>query len=270
MPPIQLSVLMPALRNRRPARQPLERELRRQMADYPGRCELLIDEDNGETPSGAKRNRLMQRAGGEYIAQVDDDDQVAGDYVQRLLTAITHRPDAVTFNLRRLDVTTRKARLMVLSIHYLADHIRLGPWPARACGMSANHLCAWRRDVATLISYPPDIGYNDDCSWYKPLLRSGLVQTEVHVDRVLYHYHYHPAETRNQAGASLRRTFDLYAPGVECFLATTDAGRRVILPATRHFWHTAGRDPVEVRTPDAGVITLPRDRLTPFYVWKPT
>ena len=74
-------------------------------------------------------------------------------------------------------------------------------------GMMANHLCAWRREVGSAVSFPSNLGYNDDVFWYKPLLASGLVRSEEHVTRVLYVYRFHPARTVNEQRAVERATY---------------------------------------------------------------
>jgi len=38
---------------------------------------------------GAKRNQLLHRAKGDYVAFVDDDDLVSSDYVNKVLSAVS-------------------------------------------------------------------------------------------------------------------------------------------------------------------------------------
>ena len=51
--------------------------------------EWLYFADNKRRTVGAKRNDLLNAARGEYVSFVDDDDEVATDYVQRIHRAIT-------------------------------------------------------------------------------------------------------------------------------------------------------------------------------------
>lgn len=55
--------------------------------------ELLIETDDGSTPTGAKRNKLLERARGKYVAFIDDDDMVSLDYVPKILAATQANPD---------------------------------------------------------------------------------------------------------------------------------------------------------------------------------
>ena len=55
--------------------------------------EILTETDAGEMHTGAKRNKLLLQAKGDYIAFVDDDDMVSDDYVSKILKAIETNPD---------------------------------------------------------------------------------------------------------------------------------------------------------------------------------
>ena len=47
--------------------------------------EVIPEVDKGETPTGTKRNNLIDRAAGKYIVFVDDDDTVSDYYVSEIL-----------------------------------------------------------------------------------------------------------------------------------------------------------------------------------------
>ena len=90
MPEI-LSILICHLPERQMLLDDLLNMLEPQCAD--GRAKVYVDRDGGTI--GAKRNRLLAKAQGEYCAFVDDDDMVCGTYVQDILTAVETRPDCV-------------------------------------------------------------------------------------------------------------------------------------------------------------------------------
>jgi len=50
--------------------------------------ELLVLMDNKRRSVGAKRNALLEMAQGEYVSFIDDDDEVATDYVQKIYRLI--------------------------------------------------------------------------------------------------------------------------------------------------------------------------------------
>lgn len=172
---MKLSILMAALASRSgPMRALIEAQLSRHRQD----AELLVDMDDGEATSGIKRQRLLERATGDYVAFVDDDDEVAPNYLSAILEHCNGRVDVVTFDLEMIRDGRRPERW------------RFGLHPDyRPSGrMCANHLCAWRRDLARRVAFCPSLRYGDDQIWYKPLLMAGLAQTEYHVREVLYRY----------------------------------------------------------------------------------
>jgi len=221
-----LSVLMPALSSRRHLWQRLIGELRRQAAAIPWRVEILTEEDDGQRPSGAKRNALLSRARGHYVVQVDDDDWVSDEYLAALCEVIyCSRPDVV--GLRAWRTGGNADRIHEFALNH-GDKQQLG-WIANPAGIQvrlmafqANHLCAWRRELATACRFPDHLGYNDDLFWYQPLIASGLAKRGEVIERVLYYYRYDPQGSANQSAESRARTRRWAAGGVE------------------HFWH-AGR-----------------------------
>lgn len=253
-----LSILIPALAARRFRFFPLIDDLQAQ-ARAAGDVEVLVLEDEGETPSGAKRNQLIATSRGHYFAQVDDDDFVAPDYVETIRDACDGRVEVVSFDLLRIDVERGNMRTHSFSIHNLDKVARSrGHWQ-----MTANHLCAWRRDVGTKVAFPPAIGYADDCFWYKPLIESGLVRTETHLNRILYFYLYGSAATANQAADSIKTTRQWQGGGVECFRR----GEEIFI-ANKPIEQSESEAAVEVRDRFGRVVTLDRKTLTRFTVIK--
>ena len=55
--------------------------------------ELVMQIDDGEATIGEKRNEALAKAEGKYICYIDDDDEVAPNYVELILNAIKNDPD---------------------------------------------------------------------------------------------------------------------------------------------------------------------------------
>ena len=83
------SILIAAIPERFHSVQPLLYSLleSQSVARMPN-VELLYLMDNRRRSVGAKRNDLLAAARGDYISFIDDDDEVATDYVQRIHRAI--------------------------------------------------------------------------------------------------------------------------------------------------------------------------------------
>lgn len=204
---LKLSILILTLESRAEKLARLLAGLTPQLNDQ---VEILQDCDAGQRPSGNKRNGLLAKAAGDYVAFVDDDDEVADDYVASLLAEIEHGPDVVTFDL----LMSRNGNEVVQSFSLFASD---GPQWGDKVPMAANHLNAWRRELATMVRFPDWLGYGDDQFWYKPLVASGVAKTERHIDKILYRYYFSAASTANQGPDQTLFAGRWASHGVECF-----------------------------------------------------
>ena len=93
-----LSILIATTLDRKEMFSTLYAEFFRQVACKP--VEVLFEEDNKEISIGAKRQRLLERATGEYIVFFDSDDFPCPTYVNDILLALSpehgkEKPDCV-------------------------------------------------------------------------------------------------------------------------------------------------------------------------------
>lgn len=218
---MRLSILMPAL-EKRSERCVIRDQINAQIV--PG-VEFLEIVDNGEMTSGLKRQRLAEMSTGDYIAFVDDDDLVSLDYVQSLLDAIESNPDVVTFDVQAEFSYIRKTEKEVW-------HFGLHEDNRDARRMCANHLSAWKRSIATSVAWCPALGCGDDQLWYKPILMAGLPKTEVHIDRILYHYLWDIRNTSNQTQQRVNAAKQYFGKGLKCLI--DDAGEIFIQNGYSH------------------------------------
>lgn len=168
-PPLTLSLLVCSTGARAHFLRRLERHLRAQMRRWPRRVELLVDVDDGQKPIGKKRNDLLDRAVGEYVAFIDDDDWVAHDYVDRLLRALSDgQHDCASLE----GVITYDGERPERFVHTLA----CSEWCTEG-GVhwrSPNHLNAVRRSIALEVRFP-EKNFGEDHDFSKrvlPLLKS--------------------------------------------------------------------------------------------------
>ncbi len=181
----KLSILTCCLEGREPFLDRLMRCLQPQLSEHDD-VELHTHIDDGELSIGAKRNALLKKAAGDYIAFVDDDDLVAPDYVSSVLSAIESGPDVIGFPLLMSTDSTYVEYGFVSRVFGswfdLPDPFKPGRQAFFAC---ANHLNPVRRDLALSVRFPP-IGQKEDLS-YSFRLRERLA-SEVYLESPMYYY----------------------------------------------------------------------------------
>lgn len=174
-----LSVLVPALSDRKPWL--VVDQLKKQARDLP--VEVIVLEDGRQCSIGKKRNELIRSAIGDYVSFVDDDDEVADDYVARILKALEKDPDAVGICLAYHHDGVWKKNIFCSHGSPYMDLPTYGMrpiWP----------VCPVRRSIALQIPYP-DLSRAEDGVWATLLQESCLVKRtfDLH-DKPLYLYQY--------------------------------------------------------------------------------
>ena len=143
--------------------------------------EILTDAGAGSI--GAKRNRLLNLATGDYVAFVDDDDEVAGNYIESIVSAIKidNGPDCIGLH----------GQLVVNGVHtYKFRHsITVGRWckdkVSRIYFRTPNHLNPIKRELALLVKFP-DSSWGEDRSFSDKIKQH--LKTEYFIEDILYFY----------------------------------------------------------------------------------
>lgn len=163
-PPVWLSLLVPTMPSRRELLERLLKILHAQAAAHPREVEILVDPRERVT-IGAKRNALLQRSVGRFVASIDDDDLVSDDYVARILEALKKTPDAdcaAFCGVMSTDGTG--ADYFHHSIQYAARR----QLPSGAYEGPPEHRNAVRRDLALAVGFP-NISFGEDQDFAKRL-----------------------------------------------------------------------------------------------------
>ena len=179
------SILIPTLEERRAQFARLEQELRAQIerAKMEAQVELVVWCDNREHSVGAKRNALLERARGEYVAFVDDDDAVHQNYVALITRALREHPDVDCLGIQGL-VYFRGAhpKRFVYSAQYDHYFSRGGVYYR-----PPYILNPMRRAHAQAFKFP-HVNYSEDAAWAMQLARARILKREVLLPEILYHY----------------------------------------------------------------------------------
>lgn len=145
--------------------------------------EIIVEKDNVDMSTGDKRNMLLKEAKGDYIAFIDDDDEVSPDYIAKTLTALQSNPDCCSLN----GMLHKHWNGQIIRENPFFHSLKYKKWFERggAYYRNPNHLNAVKRELALQVLFP---GINDgeDKDYSMRLLP--LLKTEARIDGVIYHY----------------------------------------------------------------------------------
>lgn len=144
--------------------------------------DIEILTDNGTGTIGAKRQRMIEKAKGEYVVFIDDDDMVSKDYISSILFALESKPDVVGF---MGWITTNGRNKTNFKISKDCGYQTTGKGHERF----NNHLSPVKRSIALQIGYK-DISWQEDYDYALRLTNSGLIKTERFISKALYYYQY--------------------------------------------------------------------------------
>jgi len=200
-----LSVLMPTLVRREPVFCELVKGLCGQAEASAAPVEIVGLQNAGERPLAEYREMLLRDARGEFLCFVDDDDQVAGDYVDQICAALRSEPapDVVTFV---QDGSGTQAGVTLFGLGFLG-----APWhPVIVNGVATylrvySHMQPIRAEVARQGSFlrPGGLGFTQEDQHFAMSVVPLLLERgsrEAHVPRVLYTYNFMSAGDSTQQG----------------------------------------------------------------------
>lgn len=167
---------------------------------------------------GKKRNLLKAVSTGDYLTYIDDDDELADNYFEEILTAIQDKPPLVTY---LLDMYDGDRHIWRVDYHprYTKD-FETPANPKQDCELAAalegkskswrtrilnkwygqahripNHLMVWRADLTRRTQFP-DVNVGEDGAWAKAM--KSKVKKVHQIDKVLYRYRFDANVTETQ------------------------------------------------------------------------
>jgi hypothetical protein len=190
MKPI-LSILIPSIPERGKIMIELWAAVGKQIVDleygHPslGSVELIVDETksflNGGLSIGKKRDSLVRRATGKYLNFLDDDEDMAPNYVETLVRLCQSDADVITFR-----------SFCKNDFYWSVVDMRLGnpneeATPDRIVKRNAWHVCPVKSEYAKLYQFE-DSNYGEDWQWFEKVLKH--CKTEAHTDQIIHQYNH--------------------------------------------------------------------------------
>lgn len=186
-----LSLLIPTTPDRQDFLIVLKIEIARQSRAFPGMVEPLIlttpkwEKENPirEHSIGYKRNQLLQKATGQYIAFIDSDDRISSDYIEQVMEGIKKGVDCCSLmGLISFDGKNSKPfEHSIKNDRYWEDDKKYYRYP--------NHLNCIKADIAKRFTFPETM-HGEDTDWATQLHKSGLLKTEHEILDTIYYYDY--------------------------------------------------------------------------------
>lgn len=150
-----------------------------------GEVQILVDGSkkylDGGLSIGAKRQSLLERAHGDYVCFLDDDESIAPNYLETLVRLCHKRQDVCTF--RNLSKMANFWTVIDMGLHYPNDQAspmfmtRRKPW----------HICPVKREFARLYRFE-DVNYGEDFGWMEKVLTH--CTTEAKTDAIIHVYNH--------------------------------------------------------------------------------
>lgn len=186
---MKLSILIPSTNDRNEMLYELLDHLHYQLYEenVNDEVEIITDIDNGEVSVGLKRQKLIEKAKGEWVVFIDSDDWPSNDYIEEIFLAMKDKPDVINFegymttngiNRENFKISKDLPYITVQDAHGNKEYLRF-----------SNHLSVIKRDIALKIGYK-DLRFAEDYDYAKRLKESGLILTERYIPQSLYHYRY--------------------------------------------------------------------------------
>ena len=195
----KLSILICSIKGREELLQKLVNSIKRQSIKNMREVEILIEIDSKKITTGMKRNLLLERARGDYICFVDDDDKISEDYVTKILEAIKSKPDCCSLegqlkrrlNRKQMRAARRSRGTKIMAggilISTFIHSLKYKTWFERR-GIyyrCPNHLNVVRRELAYQVGFP-DISQGEDMTYSLNLFP--LLKTEAKIKGPIYFY----------------------------------------------------------------------------------
>lgn len=186
---MKLSILIPLIKKHDRFFTVLRTQLASQILPYAGDIEVLVDDSEYDT-IGEKRNRLLERATGEYLCFFDSDDKPSPTYIESIMKGIEYNVDCCSLkgvitwdgeNPEYFEHSIMYNEYKTVPASFDKGEIRYERFP--------NHLNVIKASIAKQFSFP-EKNFSEDTEWAVKIHKSGLLEIEHYIPEVIYYYLY--------------------------------------------------------------------------------
>lgn len=183
----KLAILIPTIVGREKFLERLLAVLLPQVDEFIGDVHVLIESDNREMTTGAKRNKLMQRAiegGFTHRAFIDDDDLISDNYLKLNMPGVYGDYDCNSL----VGVITHNGYKNPQK-HLFYHSLLYTHWYDDANGYyrNPNHLNVVKIDLIKDIPFR-DITVGEDGNWSVDIAKAGVLKRELLITEPFYFY----------------------------------------------------------------------------------
>jgi hypothetical protein len=193
---ILLSICIPTVVGREVKCEKLLSNIRTQIlrGNFHDVVETIIDKDNKEVSIGAKRDRMYKRCNGMFSVQIDDDDDIAEDYIETFMNNYNEDVDCYGYQeLCTFDGKTQKKSDFT---------IRCKEWHERPDnGFHHFRTPFCKTPIKTTICKfvgVKDIRFGEDHDFAKRIFP--YLRNEKYIDKIMYYYKFESEEHKKKYG----------------------------------------------------------------------
>jgi len=187
----KFSVLLLGIPERADKLNKLVDKLDKQITDLDKNTEIevLALIDNKHRSVGAKRQALLDIAMGDFIAFVDDDDDISDDYIKEIYEAINKDSniDVITFK-QKTFINDDAPSIIKFGLEYDNEEYCQNSVIHR----KPFHMCVWNTKITKQVKFP-DISKTEDWFWLEQLCK--IAKTEHRIDKILHFYIFNRSTT---------------------------------------------------------------------------
>lgn len=153
---------------------------------------VIFTDDRVNASIGEKRNHLLAKGVevARYVAFIDDDDIVSGDYVKQIMKGIEREADCCSLTGVITDDGTNPRKFEHSIIHRAYETVTDTTGYALIKYLRyPNHLNAIKSEIAGRFQFP-EINHGEDTDWATQIFKSGLLKFEHWIEDIIYYYEY--------------------------------------------------------------------------------